>query len=81
MRRIYFAILVVSLILIPIIGFGIVNTMVSLKYETENLGDCISTVSGIDLCRILRCLEIVICLFIFGFFFSAYKLLFNQKNE
>ncbi len=28
--------------------------MISLKYETEELADCISLVSGIDLCKAIR---------------------------
>lgn len=41
-------------LLIPLFALGIVNTMVSLKYETENPGDCISTISGTDLCNAIR---------------------------
>ncbi|WP_345224934.1 hypothetical protein [Hymenobacter koreensis] len=36
-----------------ITGFGILNTMVSLKYETQNPGQCISDVTGRDLCATL----------------------------
>lgn len=35
-------------------GFGIINTRVSLKYETENPGQCLSSVSGDDLCAALQ---------------------------
>lgn len=40
--------------------FGLVNTMVSLKYETENLNDCVSIISGINLCSSVKMFEIII---------------------
>lgn len=33
------------------------NLMVSLKYETNELSDCISLVSGIDLCKSIKLLH------------------------
>ena len=47
--------------------------MVSLKYETKNPGDCISLVSGLDLCLtitilqglILLCMVCIVLLFVF----------------
>lgn len=37
-------------------GFGIINTQVSLKYETQVAGQCISSVTGRDLCAdLLAC--------------------------
>lgn len=48
-------------------GFGIINTMVSLKYETEAPGQCISSVSGDDLCVALqRCKILALGAFIGG---------------
>lgn len=49
---------------IPLFSFGIVNTMVSLKYETADMGDCISSVSGADLCLTIKIFKglIVICI-------------------
>jgi len=35
------------------------NSMVSLKYETNELTDCISLVSGIDLCKAIRTFHIL----------------------
>ena len=35
-------------------GLGIVNTMVSLKYEVQDNGECISVVNGRDLCQALH---------------------------
>ncbi|REC65463.1 hypothetical protein DRF59_16055 [Chryseobacterium flavum] len=39
------------IILIPIFYFGIINTQVSLKYETSILGDCVSQITGRNLCK------------------------------
>ncbi len=39
---------------IPLFEFMAFNSMVSLKYETKELTDCISLVSGIDLCQTIR---------------------------
>ena len=63
-KLIYFLLIGVSISGILITPYGIVNTMVSLKYETENITDCISNVSGENLCHTIRNLKIafVICL-------------------
>ncbi|WP_170235051.1 DUF4160 domain-containing protein [Bizionia gelidisalsuginis] len=45
----YIIFLTIFIIGIPISYFISINTLVSLKYETE-IGECISNVSGIDLC-------------------------------
>jgi len=37
----------------------VLNSMVSLKYETNSPNDCISTVSGIDLCNAIRTFHIL----------------------
>tara|TARA_B100000953_G_scaffold271846_1_gene242925 strand:+ start:92 stop:316 length:225 start_codon:yes stop_codon:yes gene_type:complete len=39
-----------SFLAIPLFYFMAINTGVSIKYETE-FGECISQVSGIDLCK------------------------------
>ncbi len=62
-KTIYYILLSISILGIPIFSFGILNTMVSIKYETENPNDCISLLSGQDLCFTINVLEglIVIC--------------------
>lgn len=51
MRKIIYIIgLCISFLGIPLFYFMGINTNVSLKYETE-LGECISQISGIDLCE------------------------------
>jgi len=39
--------------------FMALNSMVSLKYETNELTDCISLVSGIDLCKAIKIYQIL----------------------
>ncbi|WP_299782775.1 hypothetical protein [uncultured Formosa sp.] len=51
MRKIFYIIgLSFSFFGIPLFYFMTINTGVSLKYETE-FGECISQVSGVDLCK------------------------------
>lgn len=49
-KGLYLTFLILSLLAALVNGFAIVNTMVSIKYETNNPSDCISNVTGIDLC-------------------------------
>jgi len=61
MKRIIFYILIgLSIIGIPVFSFGIINTMVSLRYETENPTDCISLVTGHDLCMTVQILKTLV---------------------
>lgn len=51
----HYTFLIISLIILALIFvFGIVNTMISLKYETNFDNDCVSTISGDNLCNSLR---------------------------
>lgn len=63
-KIIYNTLLSISILGIPFFSFGILNTMVSLKYETENPDDCISLVSGQDLCLTITILQslVLICI-------------------
>jgi hypothetical protein len=65
MKRIfYFTLLGLSILGIPLFAFGIINTGVSLKYETDNPTSCISLVTGKDLCLTIKVMQtlFVICL-------------------
>ena len=65
MKKVFYYSLLLFLILsIPVLLFGIVNSMASLKYETENVNDCISLTSGQNLCRTIKIIEglIVMCI-------------------
>ena len=53
-KPIYYILLILGLIGIPLFEFMAFNSMVSLKYETKELTDCISLVSGIDLCKTIK---------------------------
>jgi hypothetical protein len=73
-RKIIFNVLLgLSTLGILVFVFGIINTNVSLKYETDSPKDCISLVSGQDLCftiqilegLVLACLVTIIILLIF----------------
>ncbi|WP_047451729.1 hypothetical protein [Alistipes sp. ZOR0009] len=62
-KAIYYILISIFIIGIPLFAFGIVNTMVSIKYETADMGDCISSVSGVDLCLTIKILKglIAVC--------------------
>ncbi|WDF48040.1 hypothetical protein PQ459_06045 [Chryseobacterium sp. KACC 21268] len=59
---------IISLLILVIVMsvFAVVNIQVSLKYETENMKDCISLISGRNLCQelLVSKIIIVICLII-----------------
>jgi len=65
--------IIISVLGILIFPYGIFNTMVSLKYETENPGDCISLVNGENLCEAIKnlkiyfivCVLVLVCLLVF----------------
>jgi len=58
-KNLYILIFAIGAIVLGLSLFGILNTMVSVKYETNNPGDCISNISGKDLCQIISNLKIV----------------------
>jgi high-affinity nickel permease len=54
MKKLYFNLLLTALAIgIVIHLFGAMNTMANVKYELENSTDCISPVTGVDLCYAL----------------------------
>lgn len=63
-KIIFYVLIGLSILGIPVFAFGIINTMVSLKYETEDPTDCISLVTGQDLCLTIQVLEglIILCI-------------------
>ena len=65
-RVIYYIVLTISGLGIPLFAYGIINTMVSLKYETENPTDCISSISGQNLCLTIKVFAglILVCVLI-----------------
>jgi len=65
-KALYLTLLGLSFIGIPLFIFGIINTKVSLKYETNHGNDCISLVTGNDLCLTIKVMQglIVLCFII-----------------
>ena len=59
-RTVYNTIISILILVILVSVFGVVNTYVSLKYETGNPKDCISVVTGRDLCLWIKSLKIII---------------------
>jgi hypothetical protein len=56
-------ILILLFLGIPLFEFMVLNSKVSLKYETNELNECLSEISGIDLCQAIRNFHIlaIIC--------------------
>ena len=83
-KLIYLSLIAISIVVILISTFGIINTMISLKYETENIQDCISNVSGENLCETITSLKIVIFfsfLVLLCLIYFRKKLLKNEHNN
>ncbi|MDP9956724.1 hypothetical protein J2X97_002383 [Epilithonimonas hungarica] len=77
-KQVYNAIISLLILVILVSVFGVINTQVSLKYETENPTDCISVITGRDLCLWIKSLKIIIivCLILTsGLISFRYKLI------
>jgi len=63
-KSVYQTIISLLILVIFVSVIGIIHTQVSLKYETENMKDCISITTGRDLCLWIKSLKItiIICL-------------------
>ncbi len=59
-KRYYNIILAIIILIIPIVFYMIINTMVSIKYETDGVDTCISTVTGKNLCSQIDQLKVTI---------------------
>ena len=82
-KLLYFLLLIISITGILVCPYGILNTMVSLKYETENPGDCISIVSGVNLCLTIRILQVafVICFILLVCLIQYREKILNFKSN
>ena len=79
-KQVYNAIISLLILVILVSVFGVINTQVSLKYETGNPKDCISLVTGRDLCLWIKSLKIIIivCLILTsGLISFRYKVIKN----
>ena len=82
-RKIYSLFLGILIISIPLNVFGILNTMVSLKYETENPKDCISRISGDDLCTAIirmKAMIVIALVLIYLLLYFKNRILKTQKK-
>jgi hypothetical protein len=60
MRSIWVKLLIYVLYLVALLNaYAILNVMVSKKYETENPGECISLITGDDLCAALKSSKLI----------------------
>lgn len=71
---------IISLLILVILVYviAIVNTEISLKYETDNPKECISKITGKDLCEFIKTSKIVVivCLILVsGMISFRYKLI------
>lgn len=82
-KAFFYLLLIISITGLFIFPYGIINTMVSLKYETENITDCISLVSGENLCITIRNLKIsfIICLIVLIFLLYFKKRILEPKRK
>ncbi len=83
-KIIFFSLIVISVLGILVTPFGIVNTMVSLKYETESIQDCVSNVSGENLCNTIRNLKIafiISVLLLISLIYFKNKILKSKASE
>lgn len=79
-KSVYHTIISLLILVILVSVIGIVNTQVSLKYETDNPKECISRITGEDLCEFIRISKIVVivCLILTsGMISFRYKLIKN----
>lgn len=85
MRKIiYYILICISIIGILFFGSGIINSMVSLKYETISANSCISAVSGADLCfavKVYIALSLTCIIGIISLFVFKKKILYKNKKD
>ena len=79
-KRFYYIILAIIILIIPIVFYMIINTMVSIKYETDGVDTCISTITGKNLCSQIDQLKVTIYIdMIVMIFWLALKNLIVKK--
>ncbi len=79
-KRYYNIILAIIILIIPVVFYMIINTMVSIKYETDGVETCISTITGKNLCSQIDQLKVTIYIdMIMMIFWLALKNLIVKK--
>ena len=82
-RKIYFIVLSILVISLPLNIFGIFEAKVSLQYETNNPGDCFSTISGINYCESIIRMKVMFAVAVILVYFLLYfknKILKTQQQ-
>jgi hypothetical protein len=75
-RTAYYIILMMAVTGIFLFPYGILNTIVSLKYETDKASDCISVISGDNLCESIRNMKVY---FIISVILTAILIIFKRR--
>ncbi|NII84184.1 hypothetical protein FHT21_003285 [Pedobacter sp. SG908] len=75
-RTAYYIILMMAIIGIFLFPYGILNTMVSLKYETDKASDCISVISEDNLCERIRNMKVY---FIISIILTVILIIFKRR--
>ena len=75
-KVIYYVVLILSILAIPLSVFAIINTGVSIKYETEYGAGCISCISGDNLCTVILCWKILL---VISIILISFLLIYKRK--
>jgi len=75
----YIIILFSNFILLILSAFAIIKSMVSLKYEVNKADDCISMITGSDLCFRKVIFQYIFIFSIITILFSIYKVVLKKK--
>lgn len=78
-KRTYIIILFSNFILLVLSAFAIINSMVSLKYEVDKSNDCISMITGSDLCFQKVIFQYIFIFSIIAILFSLYQVVLKKN--
>ncbi len=82
MKKLVNILIVILFVAFLVFAFGVVNTMVSLKYETDSSNECISAITGINLCDSIKFDKIAaLVAFLLAITILCYKMLFMKNKE
>lgn len=71
-RKIYFIVLCILVFSVLLNFLGIINSMVSLQYETDRPEDCISTLTGLNLCDSIIRMKVMISVAVLMIYFLLF---------
>lgn len=78
-RKISIILLILLVLLIPLIALSVLGNMVSLKYEVNEPGDCVSLITGTNLCQAGIILEILLIIDVIISLLLVYKIAFKKN--